>query len=176
MTLQIEEFRKQIYKSHGYIDDQAVSLEEHIKELLMQKTNIQQSLEMDKKNTNLKLRLKYVMQRKVQKTMEFFCSNQNLFIKYYDSLIKIGNSKIHILNKSLDEVNQELSSIFDKGKLEVIRKKYSEKLIDLKNKMQKINTKEENLSSELHNYKHLEINVDELFKEEIDYYKISEDF
>ncbi len=69
-----------------------------------------------------------------------------------------------------------MSNFFDKGKLEIIRKQYSERLIDLKNKMEKISNKEENLSSELHRYKHFEKNVDEIFKEEIDYYKISEDF
>ena len=93
MKHQIEDFKKKIFKSHGYIDDQSQSLDEHIKELKIQKKTIQESLEMDKKITNLKSKLKFVMQRKVQKTMEFFCANQSLFIKYYDSLTKMLSSK-----------------------------------------------------------------------------------
>ncbi len=93
MKQQIEDFKKKIFKSHGYIDDQSQTLEEHIKELTIQKSNIKESLEIDKKITHLKLKLKFIMQRKVQKTMEFFCSNQNLFIKYYDALVKMQISK-----------------------------------------------------------------------------------
>ncbi len=100
MKIQIEDFKKKIFKSHGYIDDQSQTLEEHIKELKVQKANIEESLEIDKKITHLKSKLKYVMQRKVQKTMEFFCSNQNLFIKYYDALIKMQGSKfLFLFNK-----------------------------------------------------------------------------
>jgi chromosome segregation ATPase len=96
MKQQIEDFKKKIFKSHGYIDDQSQTLEEHIKELTIQKSNIKESLEIDKKITNLKLKLKFIMQRKVEKTMEFFCSNQNLFIKYYDALLKMQTSKFNI--------------------------------------------------------------------------------
>ena len=32
------------------------------------------------------------MQRKLEKMMEFFCENQNLFIKYYDALKKISGN------------------------------------------------------------------------------------
>lgn len=87
----IEDFKKKIFKSHGYIDDQTVSLEEHIKELKIQRKNLKECLDYEKKITNQKMKLKYVMQRKVQKTMDFFCSNQNLFNKYYDTLIKINS-------------------------------------------------------------------------------------
>lgn len=97
MRLQIEDFKKKIYKSHGFIDDQSQSLEEHIKDLEIQKHKIKESVAYDNKITDYKLKLKFVMQRKVQKTMEFFCSNQNLFIKYYDSLTKMLSSKINIL-------------------------------------------------------------------------------
>jgi hypothetical protein len=60
--------------------------------LNIQRSKIKESVEYDNKITDYKLKLKFVMQRKVNKTMEFFCSNQNLFIKYYDSLIKMLNS------------------------------------------------------------------------------------
>ena len=92
MRFQIEDFKKKIYKSHGFIDDQSQSIEDHIKDLNIQRSKIKESVEYDNKITDYKLKLKFVMQRKVNKTMEFFCSNQNLFIKYYDSLIKMLNS------------------------------------------------------------------------------------
>lgn len=98
MRMQIEDFKKKIYKSHGFIDDQTQSLEEHIKDLEIQKHKIKESVGYDNKITDYKLKLKYVMQRKVQKTMEFFCSNQGLFIKYYDSLVKMLNSNLYILH------------------------------------------------------------------------------
>ena len=53
MKVQIEDFKKKIFKSHGYIDDQSQTLEEHIKELKVQKANIEESLEIDKKITHL---------------------------------------------------------------------------------------------------------------------------
>jgi site-specific DNA-adenine methylase len=87
----IEDLKKKIFKSHGYIDDQTVSLEEHIKELKDHRKNLKECLKYDKKITNQKMKLKFVMQRKVQKTMDFFCINQNLFNKYYDTLTKINN-------------------------------------------------------------------------------------
>lgn len=59
--------------------------------------------------------------------------------------------------------------------MDAIKEKYNDRLINLKNKLEMLNVKEENLSTDLHRYKKLEKNVDDLFKKEIDYYKISED-
>ena len=59
--------------------------------------------------------------------------------------------------------------------MEAIKAKYSDRLINLKNKLENLNSKEDSLSSDLHHYKKLEKNVDDLFKEEIDYYRILED-
>ena len=173
MKIQIEDFKKKIFKSHGYIDDQSQSLEEHIKELKIQLKNTQESLDIDKTNTNLKLKLKYVMQRKVQKTMEFFCSNQNLFIKYYDSLLKMLNSNNFV--KFLDNSNKELDCLYTKKTLDAIKMKYNDRLVNLKIKMENLNFKEESLSSDLHRYQNLEKNVDDLFKDEIEKYKLVDD-
>ena len=56
-----------------------------------------------------------------------------------------------------------------------MKNKYSDRLMSLKNKLEMLNQKEESITIDLHRYKKLEKNVDDLFKKEIDYYKISED-
>ena len=93
MKNQIEDFKRQIYKSHGFIDDHSQSIEDFITEIDTQKEKMKQSVLYTNKITELKLKLKYIMHRKVQKTMEFFCNNQNIFIKYYDSLSRMLLSK-----------------------------------------------------------------------------------
>jgi N-acetylneuraminic acid mutarotase len=93
MRMKIEDFKKQIYKSQGFIDDQSQSLEEVINELETKKVKMEESLEYDTKITDLKMQLKVIMTRKAQKTMEFFCLNQQMFIKYYDSLVRMRDSK-----------------------------------------------------------------------------------
>jgi hypothetical protein len=89
MKTQIENIKKQIYKSHGFIDDQTQSLDDYIKDLENQKNKLKESFIYDQKIVDLKMKLKMVMQRKLQRTIDFFCENQNLFVKYYDSLKKI---------------------------------------------------------------------------------------
>jgi hypothetical protein len=72
-------------------------------------------------------------------------------------------------------VNKELDCLYSKQTLDKIKAKYSDRLSILKNKLENLNGKEEALSSDLHRYKKYEKNVDELFKEEIDKYKIIDD-
>lgn len=90
MKVQIEDIKKKIYKAHGFIDDQSQTLDEYMIDLETQKRKLSENYEYDKRIIDLKLKLKIVMQRKLEKMMEFFCSNQSLFIKYYDSLKKIN--------------------------------------------------------------------------------------
>jgi hypothetical protein len=92
MKISIEDIKKKIYKAHGFIDDQSQTLEEYLIDLENQKRKLSENYEYDKKIIDLKLKLKYVMQRKLEKTMEFFCDNQTLFIKYYDCLKKINGN------------------------------------------------------------------------------------
>jgi hypothetical protein len=47
-------------------------------------------------------------------------------------------------------------------------------LINLKNKLEVLNIKEESVNSELQKFSKFDKNVDELFKEEIDKYKIED--
>jgi len=95
MKVQIEDIKKQMYKSHGFIDDQSQSLEDYLNDLENQKNKLKENFSYDQKIIDLKMKLKMVMQRKLQRTMDFFCENQNLFVKYYDSLKKMhGNISI----------------------------------------------------------------------------------
>ncbi len=95
----IEDHKKMFFKTHGFIDDQTQSLEDVVIENENKNLKIKQSIEIDRQIIDLKLKLRYVMERKNQSTMEFFCSNQNLFIKYYDALMKIYKCKINSHSK-----------------------------------------------------------------------------
>lgn len=107
MKVQIEDIKKQIYKSHGFIDDQSQTLEEYLRDLENQKNKLKENFTYEEKIVNLKMKLKLVMQRKLQKTMDFFCDNQNLFIKYYDSLKKMNG--IHLI---IIIINNDFSSLY----------------------------------------------------------------
>ncbi len=91
---QIEDHKKIFFKTHGFIDDQTQSLEDVVTENESKNNKIKQSIEIDNKIIDYKLKLRYIMERKNQSSMEFFCSNQNLFIKYYDALMKMYKCKI----------------------------------------------------------------------------------
>ncbi len=68
-----------------------------------------------------------------------------------------------------------MDSLYSKQTLDKIKAKYSDRLSNLKNRLENLNGKEEVLSTDLHRYKKYEKNVDELFKEEIEKYKIVDD-
>ena len=68
-----------------------------------------------------------------------------------------------------------MNNYYSKDTLEDIKNKYNDKLSNLKNRLEVLNSKEDSIGADLHRYKKLEKNVDELFKEEIGEYKISED-
>jgi len=221
MKTQIEDIKKQIYKLHGFIDDQSQTLDDYIKDLENQKNRLKESSEYEKRIVNLKMKLKLVMQRKLQKTMDFFCENQNLFVKYYDSLKKMhGNLNFYIdlssfifwlkfyylsfsfifwlkfyylsfygyssesffcifvgfrFYKYLDVYESEVSGVYNKKFIDDIRDKYVEKLEHMRNRFEKLNFREDTLANDMYKFKHYEKSVGDLFKEEIDKYKISED-
>jgi hypothetical protein len=93
LRLQIENYKKQIFKTHGFIDDQTQTLDDVIKDMEMKNIKIKESHDYDNKIVEMKMRLRLIMERKNAKTMEFFCANQLLFIKYFDTLTKIWKSK-----------------------------------------------------------------------------------
>ncbi len=59
--------------------------------------------------------------------------------------------------------------------MEKIKSKYGDRLMDMKNKLENLNKKEEAIIGDLHRYKKIEKNVTDLFKEEKEQYKITED-
>ena len=59
--------------------------------------------------------------------------------------------------------------------MDSIKSKYNNRLINLKNKLEILNNKEESVTGEINKHKQLEKSIDELLKEEIEYSKISED-
>lgn len=189
MKMQIEDIKKQFYKSHGFIDDQTQSLEDYIKDLENQRNKLKENSLYDQKIVELKLKLKMVMQRKLQRTMDFFCENQNLFVKYYDSLKKMHGKfqliflilifhiikKIFIITKFIDVYEAEVSGVYNKKYIDDIKDKYLEKLEHMRNRFEKLNFREDALSNDMYKYKHFDKGISDLFKEEIDKYKISED-
>ncbi len=92
MKIQIDGIKKEIFKNHGFIDDQAQSIDDYLRDLENQKNKLSDYYVYDQKIIDLKMKLKMVMQRKLQKLMDFFCDNQNLFLKYYDSLKKMNGN------------------------------------------------------------------------------------
>jgi SMC interacting uncharacterized protein involved in chromosome segregation len=92
LRVQIENYKKQIFKTHGFIDDQTQTLDDVIKDLEAKNTKIKESQNYDSRINDMKMKLKHIMERKNTKTMEFFNANQMLFIKYYDTLVKIIKS------------------------------------------------------------------------------------
>ena len=97
LIIEIENLKKLALKNPGYVDDQSQTLEEHISELEGYRNKLLTSAKYDDNITDLKMKLKIIMQRKNQKTMEFFCNTQSIFIKYFDSLTKISQSKVFFL-------------------------------------------------------------------------------
>jgi hypothetical protein len=100
LRLQIEDHKKIFFKTHGFIDDQTQSLEDIVIENENKNNKIKESIEIDNKIIDIKLKLRYIMERKNQSTMEFFCSNQNLFIKYYDAIMKMYKCKNKLFSQS----------------------------------------------------------------------------
>ncbi len=84
-------------KNPGYIDE-SQSLEDLLMELETQKNKLEECGKFDEEITLTKQKLKVIMQRKNQKTMEFFCNTQSIFMKYFDSLTKISQSNYAYFN------------------------------------------------------------------------------
>jgi hypothetical protein len=172
LRIQIENIKKQIFKTHGFIDDQTQTLDDVVRDMEMKNQKFKDSHNYDVKINEFKMKLKCIMERKNTKTMEFFCSNQVLFIKYFDTLTKILKSKLFY---NLDNSKDDVAEYFDEKFMSKLKERYYIKLNDLKGKMDKLNKKEEQLEGDLFKFKHFEKPVDELFKQEIEQYKINED-
>ena len=165
MKKEINEYKKNFYQKHGFIDDQSQSLEDQINDQEMQKNKMKENLEIDKEITDLKIKLKYIMEKKTEKTCDFFNETSGIFMNYYDAVCKIINS----------DKEGELSDFFSNSSLDEMKEKYSEKLNNLKKKLEEFNTKEDQIVTELHRYPQYEKSLSDAFKNEIINYRIIDD-
>ena len=164
MKNKINEYKKQFYQQHGFIDDQSQSLEDQINEQENQKNKMKENYEIDQQITDLKIKLKYVMEKKTEKTLDFFNETCSIFINYYDAVSKIMNN---------DKQKGELEEVFPLD-LNKIKEGYTEKLTNLKSKLEKYNQTENSIIAELHRYMGFDKPLTEAFKNEIEKYKIDE--
>ena len=165
MKKEINEYKKNFYQKHGFIDDQSQSLEDQINDQEMQKNKMKENLEIDKEITDLKIKLKYIMEKKTEKTCDFFNETSGIFMNYYDAVCKIINN----------DKDGELSDFFSNSSLDEMKEKYSEKLNNLKKKLEEFNTKEDQIVTELHRYPQYEKSLSDAFKNEIINYRIIDD-
>ena len=164
MKNKINEYKKQFYQQHGFIDDQSQSLEDQINEQENQKNKMKENYEIDQQITDLKIKLKYVMEKKTEKTLDFFNETCSIFINYYDAVNKIMNN---------DKPKGELEEVFPLD-LNKIKEGYTEKLTNLKSKLEKYTQSENSIIAEFHRYMGFEKPLTEAFKNEIEKYKIDE--
>lgn len=71
MKNKINEYKKQFYQQHGFIDDQSQSLEDQINEQENQKNKMKENYEIDQQITDLKIKLKYVMEKRLKRLWIF---------------------------------------------------------------------------------------------------------
>ena len=154
MSIQIDKKKKEIFDKFGFIDDQSQSMDDFIIELETQRNNTKASMIDDNKIISKKQKLKYITQRKTDKSLEFFCSTQNLFVKLYDTIIKAKESCAK---------DSTVSRKFNFSKLDSIKTKFHSKLTDLKQRLEMLNNKEDLLISNINRYK-ISDNIFEVFK------------
>ena len=164
MKNKINDYKKQFYQQHGFIDDQSQSLEDQINEQENQKNKMKENYEIDQQITDLKIKLKYVMEKKTEKTLDFFNETCSIFINYYDAVNKIMNN---------DKPKGELEEVFPLD-LNKIKEGYTEKLTNLKSKLEKYSQTESSIIAEFHRYMGFEKPLTEAFKNEIEKYKIED--
>ena len=146
MHAEIDKKKKEIFNNFGYIDDQSLSMEDTVKNM-EDKNNTLKSLIADVKIlNNLKQKLKFILQRKSEKCMEYTISSQNVFVKLYDTILKAGKVNENELNHKADSLLQE-KNVID------IKSKYIKKLTVLKTKLDILNEKEVELTNKIRDYK-----------------------
>jgi hypothetical protein len=81
MRVQIEEIKKNFYKSHGFIDYHTQTIDDHLVQIEKQTEKMKESLKKYYRIiTDYKFKMKNVMQRKEEKTMEFFVVIKNCLL------------------------------------------------------------------------------------------------
>ncbi len=162
MKNEINEYKKKFFQQHGFIDDQSQSLEDQVKEQETQKNKMKENFQIDQEITDMKIKLKYVMEKKTEKTFEFFNETLGLFMNYFDAAQKI----------IITDEKKEVEPVFPSNRINEMKNKYQNKLKGLKEKLEDLNKREDNIVTELHRYKNFEKSLGDAFKEEIKKYKI----
>ena len=126
---------------------------------------MKENYEMDQQITDLKIKLKYVMEKKTEKTLDFFNETCGIFINYYDAVNKIMNN---------DKQKGELEEIVPID-LKKVKESYTEKLTSLKSKLEKYSQTESSIIAEFHRYIGFEKSLNEAFKNEIEKYKLEDE-
>jgi hypothetical protein len=167
MRHELEEIKKDMFKKHGIIDDQSQSMDEVLIDLEKERNKLKSYLEYERNITDLKQKLKFIMHRKNQKIMEFMCQCQDLFLRNYDTIVKVKlNNQSRI---------KEIDKIFTEKDIDGIKTNFISKLSYLKENLIKFNHKEDQLITDMDKVKKFDKNIDDLFKKEIEEYKISDD-
>lgn len=156
MSSEIDKKKKEIFDKFGYIDDQSQSMDDFINDLEIQKNNTKYCIREDNKTIRKKQKLKYIVQRKSEKSLEFFCSTQNLFVKLYDTLIRA---------RSIIKDEERLTKVFNFSKLNKIKSEFHLKLTSLKSKLEVLSRKEDLILSSINRYKFND-NILEVFKDD----------
>ena len=142
MKKEINEMKKKLLKQNNNLNEQIINLDEKIKEQEMQKNKIKDNYNNDITMTNLKIKLKTIMEKKTEKNTEIFANTCEFFMNYYGVASKILYNNQGELNNYIPYVD-----------LESMKQKYSTKLEDIKTKLQKFNNQEDVLVLELNKYK-----------------------
>ena len=167
MRNELEELKKDMFKKHGIIDDQAQSLDDVLIDLEKERAKLKDYLVFENDITNLKQKLKFIMNRKNQKTMEFMCQCQDLFLKSYDTIMKIKEKNRAGI--------KETDKVFTDKDINDIKSNFITKLTYLRENLIKFNHKEDELITDMDKVKKFDKNIDDLFKKEIEEFKITDE-
>ncbi len=140
MIIEIDKKKKEIFDKFGFIDDQSQSMDDLIIDLTNQRDNIKKCCDDDYKTINKKMKLKYIIQRKGEKSQEFFCSAQNIFAKLYDTVMKAKESALN---------DKQIIRKFDFGRLDDIKTKFLTRLANLKQNLKKLSDEEDRITSHI---------------------------
>lgn len=157
MHNEIDNKKKEIFNNFGFIDDHSQSMEDLIKRLDDKNVLLNNLIKDDEKIINIKQKLRYIMQRKTEKSLEFFCSSQNLFVKLYDTMIKARNA-------NEQEETGKASSLLKESRIDEIKEKYKQKIIKLKNSLGVLSEKEDRIVENINRYK-IKDKIEEVFKD-----------
>lgn len=156
MYVEIENKKKEIFNNFGFIDDHSQTMEDCIKQQENKNNLLKNLIHDEEKIINYKQRLRYIMQRKSDKSLEFFCSTQNLFVKLYDTMIKAKTAN------ETEETGQA-TKLLKREKVDLIKEKFKTKISNLQTKLEELKNKEDNICSSINKYR-VKDNIEHVFE------------